>query len=141
MTAAPAPESAAPGPLGGRAVLRMIEPDIEPDGGIGQEETYEPLRTKRNAIMLLTFFVAICAGAAVMSLQPRVTELLWQWLGERHLPDEAGRRVISFAIALAIAVAILWLLNVRASPMALLAGGLVGHFQQPLREIILARRK
>ena len=91
--------------------------------------------------MLLTFLVAIFAGAAVTSLQPRVTEALWRWLGEDHLPDEPGRRVVAFALALAVAVAILWLLGVDTSPMALLAGGLVGHFQAQLRELILARRK
>ena len=90
--------------------------------------------------MLLTFLVAIAAGAAVMSLQPRVTEFLWRHLGEAQLPDEPGRRVIAFAVALALAVAVLWLLGVQASPIALLAGGLIGHFQQPLREAILSRR-
>ncbi|MHA6323485.1 hypothetical protein [Roseivivax sp. CAU 1753] len=56
------------------------------------------------------------------------------------MPDAPGRRVIAFAVALAIAVALLWLLGVRASPMALLVGGLIGHFQAQLREVILSRR-
>ncbi|QFS82689.1 hypothetical protein FIU97_07745 [Roseivivax sp. THAF40] len=90
--------------------------------------------------MLMTFLVAIFAGAAVTSLQPRVTEALWRWLGEEHLPDEPGRRVVAFALALAIAVALLGLIGVETSPLALLAGGLIGHFQSELREAILARR-
>ncbi len=91
--------------------------------------------------MLLTILVAVFAGAAVPALQPKVTEALWRWMDERHLPDEAGRRVVTFAFAMACAAGLLWIVGIAASPVLLLAGGVVGYFQENLREAILARRK
>ncbi|MHA7874713.1 hypothetical protein [Roseivivax sp.] len=90
--------------------------------------------------MILTLLVAAAAGYAVEPLLPRLTEFLWRNLPEERLPDEAGRRVLGFALALAGASALLWVLRADQHPLPLIAGGLVGYFHEELRAAIAARR-
>lgn len=90
--------------------------------------------------MILTLLLAIGAGWATRPAQPHVTEALVRLVGHDGVPDPTGRRVLTFGLVLALAAVVAGLLDAGGHPLILMLGGLVGYFQQDIREALLARR-
>ena len=90
--------------------------------------------------MLLTILFSLLAGAAVKPMQPQITEFLWRRIDESRLPDEAGRRLIAFAVTLSIAALLLTVLDMPRPVVVMLGLGLVGYFQAEIREALISQR-
>ncbi|MEC7670382.1 MAG: hypothetical protein VXZ18_18900 [Pseudomonadota bacterium] len=91
--------------------------------------------------MLLTIVLSVLAGAAVVPVQPRVTEFLHRYLDEERLPDEAGRRLIPFCVTMGLAALILSFLTMPTPMILMLICGLIGYFQAPIRDALVSRRR
>ena len=89
--------------------------------------------------MLFTLIVAALAGAAAPAIEDRVTEAIHRTAGARHMPDAAGRRVAAFAAALFAAAVLLVLVMDDVSPVLLVLGGTLGHFQKEIRAVLSDR--
>ncbi|KMK67336.1 hypothetical protein IMCC21224_112204 [Puniceibacterium sp. IMCC21224] len=91
--------------------------------------------------MLITVIVGALCGAAVQTAHPKVAEFLARHLEASQLPDAPGLRVVSFALMMCAASALLLILDTRGSTVLLLVSGLVGYFHRQIRDVIAARRR
>ena len=89
--------------------------------------------------MLLTVILSALAGAAVQPMQPKITELLHRFLEDEKMPDQAGRRVVAFCVAMIIAAIVLMLLGMPRPVVLMLVCGLIGYFQSQIRDMLLSR--